>query len=168
MSNHAFVKNRRGLYEVKGAVPPEEIVRLATEILCDRMSQRDVLTAPADVGRFLQLKLGAEEVENFSVIFLDSRHRIITYQKLFTGTIDQTVVFPRVVLKSALTLNAAAVILAHNHPSNDCEPSEADRCLTRYVRDALAMVDVRVLDHFVVSRAGWVSLAERGLLNDEN
>lgn len=164
MSSHAFVKNRRGLYEVKGAVPPEEIVRLATEILCERMSQQDVLESAADVGRFLQLKLGAEEFENFSVIFLDSRHRIITYQKLFTGTLTETPVFPRVILKSALTLNAAAVILAHNHPSNDCEPSEADKYLTLRVKDALALVDIHVLDHFVVSRAGWVSFAERSLL----
>lgn len=164
MSSHAFVKNRRGLYEVTGAVQPEEIICLATEILCERMSQQDVLTNPTDVARFLQLKLGAEEFENFSVILLDSKHRIITYQKLFTGTLDAAAIYPRVIAKSALTFSAAAVILAHNHPSNDCEPSEADQHITRQVKKALALVDIRVLDHFIVSHAGWVSFTERSLL----
>lgn len=164
MSKQHFIKNNQGLYEISGALKPDDIVQMAADILSERLSQQDALSSPADVARFLQLKIGREEDENFSVLFLDSRHRVITYQRLFRGTIDSATVYPRVVVKCALTFNAAAVVLAHNHPSSDCEPSEADKRLTRRLQDALALVDVRVLDHFIVSRAGWVSFAERGLL----
>src|SRR5690606_42023763 len=130
MSSPAFIKNTQGLYEISGSVQPEEIVKLATEILYERLAREDVLSTPTDVARFLQMKLGGEEFENFAVIFLDSKHRIINYQKLFTGTIDSAAVYPRVIVKNALTLNAAAVILAHHHPTQDCEPSEADKRVT--------------------------------------
>lgn len=133
MTHKSFVKNGQGLYEINGSVQPDDIAKLATEILSEKLSQQDVLTAPTDVARFLQLKLGAEEFENFSVIFLDTRHRVITYQKLFTGTIDSAAVYPRVIIKSALTFNAAAVILAHNHPSNEATRYSRKPSLTHLV-----------------------------------
>lgn len=164
MQRHSFVKNDRGLYEINGAIQPDDIIKLAADILYEGLSQREVLSSPNDVARFLQLRLAHEEHENFAVLFLDAKNRVITYQKVFSGTIDSAAVYPRVVAKLALTFNAAAVIVAHNHPSNDCEPSEADKRLTRQLKESLALVDIRVLDHFIVSRAGWMSFAERSLL----
>jgi DNA repair protein RadC len=98
----------------------------------------------------------------FCCLFLDTRHRVICFEALFRGTVDGATVYPREVVKRALYHNAAAVILGHNHPSGDCEPSEADRSITAKLAGALALVDVRLLDHLVVSRQGHVSLAERG------
>jgi DNA repair protein RadC len=98
----------------------------------------------------------------FACLFLDTRHRVICFEPLFRGTIDGAAVYPREVLKRALHHNAGAVILSHNHPSGDCEPSEADRSITRRLREALGLVDIRLLDHIVVAAGGHVSLAERG------
>jgi DNA repair protein RadC len=164
MQQRSFVKNDHGLYEINGAIKPDDILKLAADILYEGLSHNESMTKPADIARFLQLKLQHEEHENFAVLFLNAKHRIITYQKVFSGTIDSATIYPRVVAKLALTFNAAAVVVAHNHPSNDCEPSEADKRLTRQLQDSLGLVDVRVLDHFIVSRSGWVSFAERGLL----
>ncbi|HEY6133585.1 MAG TPA: DNA repair protein RadC, partial [Rubrivivax sp.] len=110
------------------------------------------------------LQLGALEREEFAVLFLDSQHRLLQMKTLFRGTLNQTSVYPREVVKEALALNAGAVILAHNHPSGAAEPSRADEMLTRTLQSALQLVDVRVLDHLVVGRGVVVSLAERGLL----
>ena len=164
MLDHPFIKNPQGLYELQGPASPDEIVSAAAGILYAELSHREVLTAPEDAGRFLQLELAREKNELFSVLFLDNKHRVLAFERLFHGTVDGSAVHPRVVSQRALELNAAAVILAHNHPSNCCEPSEADRSITRRLVDALALVDVRVLDHLVVTRADWVSLAERGWL----
>ena len=164
MQRHPFVKNDHGLYEINGSIKPDDILTLAADILYEGFSQRDALTNPTDVARFLQLQLAREEHENFAVLFLDGKHRVITYEKIFSGTIDSAVVYPRVVAKLALTFNAAAIVVAHNHPSNDCEPSEADKRLTRQLKESLALIDIRVLDHFIVSRSGWMSFADRGLL----
>lgn len=158
----AFIKNEKGLYEISGTVRPEDIVQLAAHILIDGISQSGQLTRPTDAAQFLQFKLANEDHENFAALFLDSKHKVITYKKLFTGTIDSAAVYPRVVVKAALACNAAAVILAHNHPSNDCEPSTADRAITKRLADALGLLDIRVLDHIVVTKSDWVSLAERG------
>ncbi len=164
MRSHSFVKNDCGLYEINGSVKPDAIIKLAADILYEQLSQRETLDSPTDAAQFLQLKLANEVHENFAALFLDSKHRVITYQTIFTGTIDTAAVYPRVVAKLALTYNAAAVILSHNHPSNDCEPSKDDKQITRHLKDALALVDIRVLDHFIVSRSGWVSLVQRGCL----
>lgn len=115
-------------------------------------------------GRAPGLKLAQLEHEVFAVIFLDNRHRLIEYRELFRGTVDNTTVYPREIAKEALARNAAAVILAHDHPSGVPEPSDADRLITRRVRDALELLDVRVLDHLVVGGDEIVSLASRGLL----
>ena len=164
MSRHLFIINDQGLYEIKRPIRPDDIIQLASNILYERLSHRESLGSRDDIGCFLQLKLGNEELENFGVLFLDAKHRLITFQKLFSGTINSAVVYPRVLIKSALTFNAAAVILAHNHPSDDCEPSESDKRVTRQVKEALELIDIDVLDHFIVSRTGWISLGERGLL----
>ena len=164
MENLSLVKNDNGLYQAKGCVKPEDIIKTASDILFEDLSQREALTNSMDAARFLQLALACEKNENFAALFLDNQHRVISFEKMFKGTIDGASVHPRVVVQSALACNAAAVLFAHNHPSNHCEPSEADKHITRRLIDALALVDVRVLDHFIVSKSGWVSLADRGLI----
>ncbi len=123
-----------------------------------------VVTSPDDTKNFLRLKLGSLEHEVFSVMFLDNRHQLIEYKELFRGTIDGASVYPREVVKEALQLNAAALIIAHNHPSGVCEPSSADESMTRRVKEACSLMDIRLLDHLVVSGESSVSFAERGLL----
>ena len=119
------------------------------------------MESPEAVRMFLRIKLEHREREVFAVMLLDSKHRLIEYRELFLGTIDQAPVYPREVIKAALAANAGACILVHNHPSGNPEPSAADIALTSRLRDALALVDVRVLDHFIVGRE-IVSLAELG------
>ena len=129
-----------------------------------RLKRVDVLTSPAQTARFLQLRLRRREREVFAVIFLDSQHRVIEYEELFFGTIDGTSVHPREVVRAALRHNAAAVIVAHNHPSGVAEPSQADVRITERLRSALGLVDVRLLDHLVIGDSEIASLAERGLI----
>lgn len=123
-----------------------------------------VLTSPGAVRDYLRLRLSDREHEVFMVICLDAQHRAITFDELFRGTLTQTSVYPREVVKLALATNAAAVIFAHNHPSGVAQPSQADELLTRNLKEALALVDVRVLDHFIVAGTHAISMAERGLL----
>ncbi|PKO50441.1 MAG: DNA repair protein RadC [Betaproteobacteria bacterium HGW-Betaproteobacteria-21] len=122
------------------------------------------LCSPAAVRDYLRLKLVAEPNEVFAVVFLDSQHQVLAHEPLFKGTIDQTSVYPRVLVQRALALNASALILAHQHPSGVTEPSIADRALTDRLRAALATVDVRVVDHFIVGKGNPFSFAEAGLL----
>jgi len=138
-----------------------ELVRRVTfEDLC----RRDVLASPEDVRRYLALHLAGLTQEVFGALFLDNRHRVIAYRELFVGTIDSAAVYPREVVRCCLALNAAAVIFAHNHPSGMAEPSDTDVRLTRKLVDALALIDIRVLDHLVVGKGVTTSLAERGLM----
>lgn len=137
-------------------------VELGRRCLAGPADRRRTFANPADAARCFRARLGDLGHEVFSCLFLDTRHRMIRYEALFRGTIDGAAVYPREIVKQALSLNAAAVILGHNHPSGDCEPSEADRSITVRVSKALALVDIRLLDHLVVSREGHVSLAERG------
>jgi len=125
---------------------------------------RSALQAPVDAARFFKARLLDLPHEVFCCLFLDTRHRLIRYEELFRGTIDGATVYPREVVKRALQHNASAVILGHNHPSGVSEPSEADRSITLKLAKALALVEIRLLDHLVVSRGGHVSLAERGWL----
>lgn len=120
--------------------------------------------SPSDSRDFLLARLRDRPHEVFCCMFLDNRHRVLAFDELFRGTIDNTTVYPREVVKQALDRNAAAVILAHNHPSGVAEPSEADQLITRRIRDALDLVDVRLLDHFIVGDGSCVSLAHRGLI----
>ncbi|MDO9234268.1 MAG: DNA repair protein RadC [Methylotenera sp.] len=123
-----------------------------------------VFNSPDSVRNFLKLKLGFEEREVFSVMFLDAQSRLIEYANMFYGTVHQTVVYPREVVKKALSLNAASVVFSHNHPSGVALQSEADELITKQLENALNLVDVRVLDHIIVAGNKTLSFAERGLL----
>lgn len=139
-------------------------VELGRRALAETAELSDALTSPQAVRDYLRLSLAEREHEVFVVVFLDAQNRVIRTEELFRGTLTQTSVYPREVVKSALKHNAAAVILAHNHPSGVAEPSQADQSLTDSLKRALAMVDVRVLDHFIVGRGRALSFAEKGLL----
>jgi DNA repair protein RadC len=142
----------------------QAIFEMSQRALQEEMQQRDALTSPQSVRDYLRLKLGALPCEVFMVLFLDAQNRILASEELFSGTLSQTSVYPREVVKRALHHNAAAVIFAHNHPSGVAEPSRADEALTIALREALALVDVKVFDHFVVAGNVALSFAERGLL----
>lgn len=130
----------------------------------EQVEKVDVLTTPGDVREYLSMHLTGLGHEVFSGLFLDNRHRVIEYRELFRGTIDSAAVYPREVVKRCLSSNAAAVIFAHNHPSGVAEPSDTDVRLTRKLIDALALIDVRVLDHLIIGQGVQTSLAERGLM----
>lgn len=149
----------------KPATTRRRAVRRALKILEEEL-RRDgqALSSPGAVRDYLRLKLAQREHEVFLAIWLDAQHRVIEFEELFRGTLTQTSVYPREVVKGALRYNAAAVIFAHNHPSGVAEPSHADEILTRSLKTALGLVDVHVLDHFVVAGSGVTSFAERGLL----
>ena len=142
----------------------QAVLEMARRALHEEMKMGDALNSPRAVRDYLQLLLRGREQEVFMVVFLDAQHRTLAAEELFHGTLTQTSVYPREVVKRALHYNAAAVVLAHNHPSGVAEPSQSDRMLTDALKQALALVDVRVLDHFIVAGAGCVSFAERGML----
>jgi len=142
----------------------EEILNAACQQMTLRVRRGTSLASPKATRDYLALKLGNLEHEVFAVLFLDKRHRLISYQEMFRGTIDGATVHPREVVKEALRQNAAAVILAHPHPSGVSEPSSADEAITQRLREALALIDVRVLDHVIVAGGDTFSFAERGLL----
>ena len=139
-------------------------IREAIGILETRLRTTKAFTSPADVRQFCQLHLAQELDEYFCCMFLDSQHRLIAFERLFRGTVDGASVYPRVVVRRSLELNAAALILTHNHPSGLPEPSSADTRITQRLKDALALIDVRVLDHVIVGIDGTSSMAEAGLL----
>jgi DNA repair protein RadC len=139
-------------------------LELARRALREDLSSRDALSSPRAVRDYLRLVLSGREHEVFVVLLLDAQHRVIANEELFRGTLTQTSVYPREVVKCALRHNCAAVIFAHNHPSGVAEPSHADELLTRSLKAALALVDVQVLDHFIVAGTRTLSFAERGLL----
>jgi DNA repair protein RadC len=132
--------------------------------LAQQLKQKPLFNTPQAVRDYLQLQLGARSYEVFAVLFLDSQHRLIELEEMFRGTLTQTSVYPREVVKRALTLHASSVVLAHNHPSGTAQPSRADELLTQTLKAALALIDVRVLDHFVVTGQQAVSMAELGLV----
>jgi DNA repair protein RadC len=139
-------------------------LELARRALKEEISTRSALTSPKAVRDYLRLALSGREHEVFVVLLLDAQHRVIASEELFRGTLTQTSVYPREVVKCALKHNAAAAIFAHNHPSGVAEPSHADEILTRSLKSALALVDIQVLDHFIVAGSRTMSFAERGLL----
>ncbi len=139
----------------------KELVRRS---LLETMRHRDVLSSPASVRDYLRMTLTGRDYEVFVVLFLDAQNQVIESEEMFRGTLTQTSVYPREVVKRSLFNNAAAVIFAHNHPSGVAEPSHADELLTQSLKQALALVDVKVLDHFVIAGAGLMSFAEHGLL----
>jgi DNA repair protein RadC len=142
----------------------QAVLEMSRRALQEELQRGDALNSPRAVRDYLQLLLGARQQEVFLVLFLDTQHRVIASEELFQGTLSQTSVYPREVVKRALAHNAAAVILAHNHPSGVAEPSQSDQLLTGALKQALAMVDVRVLDHFIVAVGQTLSFAEKGLI----
>lgn len=142
----------------------QAVLEMARRHLGESLKRGEVMSRPDEVSRFLQSQLRDHPFEVFACLYLDNRHRVIAFRELFRGTIDQASVHPREVVRAALDCNAAAVILAHNHPSGVAEPSRADEELTRRLKQALALVDIRVLDHLIVGDGPCVSLAERGLV----
>ncbi|ARU30394.1 hypothetical protein CAP31_01005 [Sulfuriferula sp. AH1] len=142
----------------------QAVLEMARRALSEEMRQTDALNSPAAVRDYLRLALGGKAHEVFCAVFLDSQNRVLAVEELFRGTLNQASVYPREVVKRALAHNAAALILAHNHPSGVAEPSRADEALTQALKTALALVDVRVLDHFIVGCGEAISFSERGLL----
>ncbi|MBA4178775.1 MAG: hypothetical protein C0505_19800 [Leptothrix sp. (in: Bacteria)] len=158
-----------GLKGVKGLGPAKRaemlaVMEMARRALAQQMQAAPVFDSPQGVKDYLGLHLGGRPHEIFCVLFLDAQHRLLRLEEMFHGTLTQTSVYPREVVKRALALNAGAVVLAHNHPSGVAEPSRADEFLTQTLRAALQLVDVRVLDHLVVGQGQVVSMAERGLI----
>lgn len=141
-----------------------DVLEWAQSILEARFKRSNYLTNPSLVRGYLQAQLTTEEREVFAIILLDSQHGVLGFEKLFYGTIDSASVYPREVIKTVLNANAAAVIIAHNHPSGNPEPSRADIALTTRLRESLNTIDVRMLDHLVVGGTEIVSFAERGLI----
>jgi DNA repair protein RadC len=154
---------------IKGLGPAKRaevvaVLELARRALTQELQQRPLFDSPKAVREYLQLQLGARTHEVFAVLFLDSQNRLLALEELFRGTLSQTSVYPREVVLRALHHHAASVVLAHNHPSGEARPSRADEALTQSLKAALALVDVRVLDHFIVTRDAAASMAEMGLV----
>lgn len=162
MMSAIFVRNGR-----RYSPAPESVVMdIAREIAVRELKAAGpILSSPKSARDFLLLQIGSLEHEEFTVLYLNSRHKLITFERLFRGTVDGASVHPREVVKNALAHNAVAVILAHNHPSGIAEPSQADEVITTRLRDALALVEIRLLDHLIVGPGGvCTSLAEKGLI----
>ena len=167
--NHLFAAGRQEFCAIPGLgsakyAQLQAVLEMARRALAENLRHGDAMTSPETVRDYLRLHLGPREQEVFCGVFLDNQHRVLAVEDLFHGTLNQASVYPREVVKRALAHNAAALILAHNHPSGVAEPSRADENLTGELKKALALVDIRVLDHFVVTRDRVLSLAEQGLL----
>jgi DNA repair protein RadC len=159
----ASIQETAGLGQAKAA-QLLAVLAVARRALDGEVRRRDNLSSPTAVRDYLRLTLANRDREVFVAIYLDAQNRVLEMDELFAGTLTQTSVFPRDVVRYALKRNAAAVIFAHNHPSGLAEPSRADELLTQALKQALALVDVKVLDHFIVAGSGALSFAERGLL----
>lgn len=161
-----YTGNLSHMFSSKGQAPEQcQVAReLLTRWLHEEMKEGDAMNSPQAVKDFLTLHFAGQEYESFVAIFLDAQHRVIKASELFRGTLTQTSVYPREIVKASLKHNCAAVIFAHNHPSGVTEPSQSDRMLTDALKQALALVDVRVLDHFVVAINKTMSFAERGMI----
>ena len=162
----ALLSDTMGYYCVEK--PANQRLLAARELikrsLAEGFRNADALTSPQSVREYLRISLMGRGHEVFMVLFLDAQHRLIEAEEMFRGTLTQTSVYPREVVKRSLYFNAAAVIFAHNHPSGVAQPSQADELLTRSLKEALALVDIKVLDHFVIGGNAVMSFAERGLL----
>jgi DNA repair protein RadC len=142
----------------------QAVVEMARRALAEQIQDRDAMSSPQAVRDYLRLSLGARPHEVFVAMFLDAQNRLLGCEELFRGTLTQTSVYPREVVKTALRYNAAGVIFAHNHPSGVAEPSRADELLTQTLKQALSLVEIKTLDHFIVAGSKTISFAERGLL----
>ena len=167
--NGIFAATEHQLSQVHGIgtskyVQLQAIFEMSRRALSEQLQQADVLASPQAVRDYLVLKLGSLTKEVFLVLFLDTQNRLVATEEMFSGSLKETSVYPREVLKRALHHNAASVIFAHNHPSGIAQQSQADELLTKQLKQALALVDVRVLDHFIVAGNNTLSFVERGLL----
>ncbi|MGQ0511541.1 MAG: RadC family protein [Betaproteobacteria bacterium] len=158
------MERRRGGGLMTDLQTEQQVIDRALKILENRARSGSALTSPGAVRDYLRLAIAEKEHEVFVCVWLDAQHRVIRFEEASQGTLTQTSVYPREIVKAALACNAAAVIFAHNHPSGVAQPSQADELLTRNLREALALVEVRVLDHFIVAGRHSISFAERGLL----
>ena len=154
------IRDTNGIYR---SVSRDTLIECARQCILDRFKSGFKISSPACAEEYVQTMLSDREHEIFAVLFLDNRHQVIDYQEMFRGTVDGTSVYPREVVKEALARNAAAVLLVHNHPSGIAEPSSADQALTRRLKSALDLVDIRVIDHLIVGQT-VTSMASRGLL----
>lgn len=159
-SENIRIRDSQGVYR---SVPVDALLAGAKQAVLTQFKAGIAIRSPADTEDYLQVALAGLEHEVFCCIYLDNRHRILGFEELFRGTVDGTSVYPREVVKQALSFNAAAVILAHNHPSGVAEPSQADERITRRLKSALELVDIRLLDHLVVGHS-VTSMASRGLI----
>jgi DNA repair protein RadC len=163
----SFASNALMVCDARGSYRPatgDEVLRQARCVMSRRVRRGVSFCSPSVMRDYLLLQLGHLEHEVFCVAFLDAQHRLLEFREMFKGSLTQTSVYPREVVKAALACNAAAVVLSHNHPSGQAEPSRADEFLTQALKSALQLVDVRVLDHIVVGADSSVSFAERGLI----
>ncbi len=158
-----LLRGCRGIGDARAAAL-KALPELARRYYAESLPAGEVIRSPADTEAFLAARLRHLGHELFCCLFLDNRHRVLRFNELFRGTIDGTSVYPREVVKEALAVNAAAVILAHNHPSGVAEPSQADERITRRLKSALELVDIRLLDHLIIGDGGATSLASRGIL----
>ena len=167
--NGIFAATEHELSQIHGIGPSkyvqlQAIFEMSQRALSEQLQQRDVFTSPQAVRDYLVLKLGGLTREVFLVLFLDTQNRLLASEEMFSGSLSETSVYPREVLKRALHHNAASVIFAHNHPSGIAQQSQADELLTKQLRQALVLVDVRVLDHFIVAGNNTLSFSQKGLL----
>lgn len=151
-------------YTLSEPVTTKQMYQLMLTLLEQEYFRTDQLTSPQKTIQYLQVKMATYQSEVFCCIYVDSQHQVIGFEELFTGTLDSCSVYPREVVKQCLLNNAAAVLCVHNHPSGDPAPSNADEMLTKRLQEALALVDIRVLDHIVIGGASTISFAERGLI----
>jgi len=158
------IKQDSGDYLITNPISLTDLCALTAQLLENQFKRSETITSSTKTISFLQAKLALKEHEVFSVMYLDSQHGMIAFEELFTGTIDKASVYPRELMKRCLHHNAAAIILAHNHPSGIPEPSASDKTITSRLEEALKLIDVRILDHIVVAGTGAVSFADRGLL----
>lgn len=156
-----MVRDAQGRYLPATA---DQILEAARKVVEQKMLRGVPFTSPAEVKEYLIARLAGLEHEVFAVIYLDAQHRVLDYVEMFRGTVSQTAVYPREIVKAALVRNSSALVLAHNHPSGNAEPSRMDQLLTQTLTSALALVGVRVIDHLIVSGSTVLSFAERGLL----
>jgi DNA repair protein RadC len=142
----------------------QEVTQAAMMFIAENMKELPLINNPSLATEAMTLKIGGEKREHFAVMFLDTKHKLIEHEILFSGTIDGASVYPREVVRRALELNASAIIIGHNHPSGDCTPSKADETITMRISNACELLEIRMLDHLIVSKAGKFSFAENGLI----
>lgn len=157
-----YARDNMGQYNLTSPMSEEDLLAAAAEILQRRLLNGTKITDPQDAGKLFQMRLGCLDHERFEVAYLSTRHQVIAIETHSIGSLDGAEIHPREIVKAAIRHNAAAVIMAHNHPSQDTEPSAADRAVTARLKSALGLVECRVLDHLVISATTWTSMAARG------